>query len=180
MQSTASINLLKSKSNLAEEVVKWAFNIGRLLIIIVEIVAFSAFIYRFSLDRRLVDLHDSIEQKQNTIASLEKQENEFRALQDRISLSTFASTDGVRSLNVINQIVSFTPSGIKFDSFIVGENKAELIVIANTMSDFSAFLKSLQDYDQIDSVNITQIDSKNNSVNINMTINLKPLKPFAI
>ncbi len=177
MQSTASINLLKHKTNLIDEIIKWAFNIGRLLIIIVEIVAFSAFIYRFSLDRRLVDLHDSIEQKQNTIAALEKQESEFRALQERISLSTVSFIQGTRYVDVLNKIVSLTPSGIKYNSFVIGANKIEIILDANSMSNFSSLLKSLQEYDQVDSVNVTQIDSKNNSVTINMTITLKP-KPI--
>lgn len=174
MQSTASINLIKPKISLIDEITKWAFNIGRLLIIIVEIVAFSAFIYRFSLDRRLVDIHDSIEQKQNTIAHLQKQEDEFRVLQEKINISSIASTDGTRYLNILNQIALFAPPGMKFDTFRIGENKIEISITTNSMSYFSNFIKQLQEYDEIETVEITNIDSSGQKVNIVLKIYLKP------
>ena len=80
MQSSASINLLKGRVNLLDEIVKWSLTIGRLLIITVELVAFTAFIVRFSLDRTLIDLHDKIRQEQAIVASLKDTEAKYRNL----------------------------------------------------------------------------------------------------
>ena len=82
-----SINLAKRKTNIVDDLTKWALTFGRLLVIIVEIIAFSAFIYRFYLDRLINDLNDEIEGKQAIVASLNTQEELYRNTQARIALA---------------------------------------------------------------------------------------------
>ena len=72
MRTGSSIDLVKGKSSLGDNVITWALGFGRFLIIAVEIVAFSAFIYRFVLDRELVDLNDKIREHERLYDLLRK------------------------------------------------------------------------------------------------------------
>ena len=51
--SPASINLVKkNEKSSVDKFINWTLSIGRLIVIITEIIAISAFLYRFSLDGR--------------------------------------------------------------------------------------------------------------------------------
>lgn len=175
MQSTASINLLKKKVNFSQEFTKWALNVGRFLIILVEILAFGTFVWRFTIDRQLVDLHDEIEQKQNLIGSLEENENRFRNLQDRLLIAKTATQNGSNNVNTLSEIVELTPPGITFNSI---ELTNKVIVINSNVSSVGAlsnFIKNLRDNPKVNTVNIDRIDNKEGSVSIgvSLTIQLK-------
>ena len=96
-----SINLLKQQTSLVDRFIDWALTIGRLLVILTEIVALSAFIYRFSLDRQLIDLHSKITQEQAIANYLNNNEKKYRNLQDRLAIATNYSTLGVTGLRFL-------------------------------------------------------------------------------
>ena len=62
---------------------RWSLTYGRYIIICTEIIVLLAFIYRFSLDRKITDLNDEIEQKSAIIAANSNFEEQFRNLQFR-------------------------------------------------------------------------------------------------
>ena len=70
---------------MANQIVNWALTIGRVLIIIVEIIALSAFIYRFILDNELRDINSKIKQEQEILSTQAQKEATYRNLQDRLS-----------------------------------------------------------------------------------------------
>src|SRR3972149_11726382 len=100
MQSSASINLIKSKVNIFDEILKWALTVGRLLVILTELTAFSAFIYRFTLDRTLIDLHEKINQEQAIVASLKDREAIYRNLQGIITDAATITKSGSRNVKI--------------------------------------------------------------------------------
>ena len=60
-EQVPTINLLPNQGeNLTTKFFNWALSIGRLLIILTEMVALATFLYRFGLDAQIVDLHDKI------------------------------------------------------------------------------------------------------------------------
>src|SRR3989344_9329514 len=82
----SSINLYKGKSrNFIDRFILWTLSAGRLIIILTEILALSAFLYRFSLDRNLIDLNDKIKNEEIILNYLKKNEENFRSIQDRLS-----------------------------------------------------------------------------------------------
>src|SRR3989344_5694832 len=95
--SPARINLVKKKEVATfDKAINWALSIGRLIVIITEIIAISAFVYRFSLDQKLVALHEDIGIKKGQLALLKNDEENFRNLQDRLELASNFSQEGIK------------------------------------------------------------------------------------
>jgi hypothetical protein len=159
MPTNNSIDLAKGKSTLSDDLVRWALGFGRVLIIIVEIVAFSAFIYRFVLDRELVDLNDKIKGEQAIVASLKDREAEYRNLQERIARVKNITTTGNTKLKLLNDIVASTPQQITYGSILAEDNKLLLTINVSSVPELSIYIDYLQKYDQIESVIITGIDN---------------------
>jgi hypothetical protein len=83
-----SINLLGNKNaSIADQFLTWALAIGRLLVIVTETVALATFLYRFSIDRQLIDLHDEITKNQAIVAYLKQGEDSYRHMQQKIAIS---------------------------------------------------------------------------------------------
>jgi hypothetical protein len=175
MHSGSSIDLAKEKSNLGDEIVKWALGFGRLLIIIVEIVAFSAFIYRFVLDREIVDLNDEIKAKQAIVNSLKDSEEEYRNLQNRISDVKKITDKSNTKIKLLNDVIAFTPQEITYESFIAEKDELKITVNISSLPALTTYIDSLQDYSQIASVIVTKIDNSSevNTVNVELVAKLK-------
>lgn len=180
MQKKApAINLLHTqRSSFLDRFFNWALTIGRVLVIIVELVAFSAFIYRFSLDRELIDLHSKIKQEQAVVAFLKEGEDKYRNLQDRLDIASNFSEIGARKAKVLNDITSFTPPGIIFNNLTIFEDRARIVANVDSVTSLSQFVDELKKYDMTESVSIDKIENKPTSslITISMTITFKPEK----
>mgnify|MGYP001561292607 FL=1 len=170
MQSSASINLVKRKVNLLDEILRWALSVGRLLVIITEIVAFSTFIYRFSLDRTLIDLHTEIKNKQAIVESLKERENTYRRFQERILVASITSQQAGINVKILNDIVELTPPEITLISFSIVNVEATIDIYINSVSSLSNFISVLRAYSGFSSVNIKSIQSNISGTSVKVTI----------
>lgn len=170
-----SINLIKSKQdNLFDKTIGWVLTIGRLIVIVTEIVALSAFLYRFSLDRRIIDLHDQIKHKQTIVAYSKNNEERFRDLQDRLALASNLSSQGTKIATILPDIVNLTPSGVKFRSFSVQADRITINGNSRSPQTIDAFVNSLKSYSHIKSVSLDSIETKSsNNITISITALLK-------
>lgn len=174
MPTSSHIDLTKSKTNITDDILKWALSFGRFLIIVVEIVAFSAFIYRFVLDRQIIDLNDKIKREQAIIEASREQENTYRSLQERISTVKKASTNGTMTPKIMREIVEKTPPDITYNSYNIDKEKFQMEVNVTSFPSLTTFLKILKEYPQISSVTITAIDNSfGNVVNVTILARLK-------
>ena len=180
-KSSASINLLKRQTSLIDRFITWALTIGRLLVIVTEIVALSAFIYRFSLDRQLIDLNAKITQEQAIVNYLKDNEKTYRNLQDRLTTATNYSTLGVNRFKIFSDIVGFTPAGMSFNNLTLYENRVKIDANIDSVSSLSTFVNSIKNYPAIDTVSIDKIANKPSSAVITVTITatLKPNLSYA-
>ena len=180
-KSSASINLLKKQTSLVDRFITWALTVGRLLVILTEIVALSAFIYRFSLDRQLIDLHSKIVQEQAIVNYLKDNEKTYRNLQDRLATAANFSTLGASRLKVFSDIVGFTPQGMSYNNLSLYENRIKVDANVDSVSSLSTFVNSLKNYPAIDTVSIDKIGSKPSSavIVISITATLKPNLTYA-
>lgn len=175
MQKSNRIDLAKDKSTLMDDLLKWALSFGRLLIIIVEVVAFSAFMYRFVLDRQISDLNDKIKNEQAIVEASKRQEDTYRSLQERISTVKKISTTGNTAPKIIKDVVAITPSEITYNSYRIDEGKLEMELSVGSFSSLTTFLETLREHPQIASVTITGIDNSlgGNSVKVTLVAVLK-------
>ena len=115
--SLPSINLVRNKQiSLPNKFMDWTLTIGRLIVIITEVVAVTAFIYRFSLDERLVELHSKIKQKQDIVSFLKNDENKYRNLQDRIALAATFSKKAANSTQIITDVTNLIPNQLSINN----------------------------------------------------------------
>src|ERR1035437_3872943 len=141
---SASINLLGSKNKTLDLVVSWALTIGRVLVIVVELVALGAFLYRFSLDNQLQDLTTKIKQEQAIVVYQKNSESNYRNLQDRLTLISTISKDSANNLKTFKDIISLAPSGLTFKMFDSSNDKAQLEANVNSVTVLSNFIDKLK------------------------------------
>ena len=160
-ESFSSINLIKNKQiPLFDKFMNWALTAGRLIVIITEIVAVSAFIYRFSLDERLIDLHSAIKQKQALISLLKQDESKYRNLQDRIALASDLSEKNIKTNKIVLDIIGLIPQGVKINSLAFNKDRIVINANTNSVSSLTNFINLLKDYPDIKSVSIDNIENK--------------------
>lgn len=156
-----SINLVKSdKGDLLERVINWLLSVGRILVIITELVALGAFLWRFGLDQQVIDLHSKIKQKQAIVAAFKKNEDEYRNLQDRLSIAAAFASASEKKFNTYREILALAPSGIAFSKLAQSSNTVSMEINVNSVSSLSSFVYALKSHQNIESVSIDKIETK--------------------
>lgn len=177
-KKSASINLIKDQKNdLLERVVNWSLGVGRVLVIITELIALGAFLWRFGLDQQLVDLHTQIRQKQAIVSAFKKNEDQYRNLQDRLSIASNFLTIGEARVKIYKDVLSLATIGIKFNKTSLSNNTITLQANVDSISTLSNFIDTLKENPAIESVSIDKIESKISSavISAGVSIALKAL-----
>jgi Tfp pilus assembly protein PilN len=172
---SASINLLENKNKTLDLIVSWALTIGRALVILVELVALGAFLYRFSLDNQLQDLRTKVKQEQAIVAYQSASESKYRNLQDRLALISSVSKASTQNLKVFKDIVALTPSGVTYTTLDLSPTQAQIAATVNSVTALSDFIDKLKAYPAIDSVSLDKIqnDTAKATITVGITANLK-------
>jgi len=170
-----SINLAEPKIDLAEEILDWSLKIGKILIILVEVVALSAFLYRFVLDIQVGNLESEIKLKQTVLYNFKDRENTYRNLQDRLSLATSLTKDNSKVFKIFNDILNLVPQGITVNNISLDESGIAMIINVNSVSALSSFTTGLKNYSNVQSISVDKIESKtaSSTLTVSMTITLK-------
>jgi Tfp pilus assembly protein PilO len=173
--NSPSINLAKNRQlPVVDRFLNWGLTVGRLIIIITEVIAVIAFIYRFSLDERLIDLHSAIKQKQNMVSALKNDEAKYRNLQDRIALASTFSVKAAASDQVITDIIHLVPNQIEVTNLLLNKGRMNLDINVLSISSLEAFVESLKNYEKIKSISVDNIENRPSvGLSVNITITLK-------
>jgi Tfp pilus assembly protein PilN len=172
---SASINLLENKDKTLDLIITWALTIGRALVIIVEVVALGAFLYRFSLDNQLQTQQAKIKQEQAIVAYQKASESKYRDLQTRLALVSTVSKGSTQDLKAFQDIIALAPNGFSFTLFNLTDNKIQLQANATSVVALSSFIDKLKAYPNIESVSLDKIqnDTANATITIGITAALK-------
>ena len=171
-----SINLLGNrKESIFDKFIDWALTIGRLVVILTEVIALSAFLYRFTLDRQLIDLHSKIKQEAAIVGYLKDKENTYRNLQDRLSVASMFSDSLGKRGKTLSDIIELATGGMTFNQLVLSENYVKIDANFQYISSLKNFVNSLKSYPAIESVSIDRIGNKlsNALVTVSITANLK-------
>lgn len=165
-----SINLLNdSDISSVNKFIDVTLLIGKLLVIVVELVAIMCFVYRFSLDQRLINLNSEIKNKQEVIASLKKDEDKYRNLQDRIALAATFSKKGADITNAMIDITALVPEDVEINNIFMDDKQTNMNIQFSSISSLSELLSSLRSYSRTQSISINDIENKE-SVGISLDI----------
>lgn len=178
-KSPLLINLLKKdQASFVEKFIKWALSIGRVIIVITEAIALFTFLYRFNLDRELVDLHDSIKQKRVVINILKDNENTYRDLQNRIALASQLSDQGNKTVALVTKVSKNIPPGMQLNNINFLGNRIQIDANTRSVKTVSQFIETLKKYEQIQTVSLDKIENKTAEavILVSITATLKQIK----
>lgn len=169
-----SINLSgKPRESTSSVFYKWTIQVGRVVIVLTELVALSALFYRFVIDRQIADLNDQIDRQVNFIKSQEQRENQFRSLQNRLAVIESIKLDTDAKIQVMNIVLNSAQEGV-FTTNSLAVNKNLVSVSGATSSIFALnnFVDTLKDNEYIRSISINEITSGGAGILFKMDIAL--------
>jgi hypothetical protein len=176
-EKVPTINLLPNTGDsLMTQFFNWALSIGRLLIIITEMVALATFLYRFGLDMQIVDLHDKISEESNVVANFKVAETTFRDIQDRLAVVRRYSSIGQTTSSTFTKITSIGLGKVTFKDLTITTQEAKIEVESQTPTALSQFVDSLKNDPSITAVSIDKVQDNTSSAQIlvDITATLKP------
>lgn len=140
-------------------IVTWAVTYGRYIMIGTEIIVLLAFISRFSLDRKLTDLNDEIDQKQAIIQANVDFEQEFRNVQNQVGNIHQLVNAPTPIVGALSTIQSILPSDVYLSTLDIQPDKLRANAVAGTSGGFSTLIANLQSthvFTNVDIGDITQ------------------------
>ena len=173
-----TINLEKNARVELENVfIKWVINVGRMVILITELIALGALFYRFVIDRQIIDLHDLIKKEQLFVNAQAVQEKEYRSIQQRLDIIKLAKEETDLKLAIMNDILKASENGV-FSASNLSINKNMISVDGNTASVFTInnFIETLKKYPEVNSIGIGEINSTSKGIIFKLNIELKESK----
>jgi Tfp pilus assembly protein PilN len=140
-------------------VLLWALSTFRIIVIVTEMVVMLAFLSRFWLDARNVDLNDLIKQKQAVLAATADFEKDFRDTQKRLSIFSSLSAQEKLVSTYLATITLYLPPDTTLESFSYSAGAIQ--IKGNSVSETSVaqLVVNLEDSGNFESVGIANIDS---------------------
>lgn len=160
------VNLLIHKEQQPKihiRLIRWLLASGRYIVIIVELITISAFVFRYKLDGDLEEQNSKIKQKIPYIQSLKNEEILVRETQ--FKLWTIRQTRSIdpNFVEVLTKIAQLTPKSIKLTAINLDRSqsfpKTSLIITGHTPTnlELSALLRALQKDQTFSDINLTNI-----------------------
>lgn len=161
-----TINLLPNKGSILNQFLSWSLTIGRLLVIITEALALGVFLYRFSIDMLLVDLHDKIDNASLIVAALKPTEDIYRDLHTRLAYAKTYDTTDDKTLTVIKEIIKIGTNKVTFRSIAVSSKSIEIEIQAPSVDALSFFTSKLREYPEVINVSVDRVENKSASAQV--------------
>jgi hypothetical protein len=170
-KAAQSINLLQVKGEpFLDKFLRWTLSVGRTIVILTEVIALSAFIYRFSIDRRIVDLSDEIKQKQLIMGQLDRPERLYRNLQARLAEAKRLEQSGPATPELLNDIITLAQGRILFNSLSVSDTTIKINGSTPSTAQLNFFIKELREQPKIAKISIDRLDNRTSQASIDVTI----------
>jgi len=122
---------------------RWALSVGRYIVIFTELMVILSFVARFTLDRQLTNLNDSIHQKQVTIESYGDLEEKVRLIQ--------AKSDQYQQIeqqtNIIDIFPALTrvaPNDIRLDELTIKPTRVSMSGRSLTQESLNILITNFQ------------------------------------
>lgn len=169
------INLKKKPQDFFGPVfLKWAINIGRVVIVGTELILLGALLYRFNIDKEIINLHDSIKSQSELISFQQKDEKKFRALQAKLSDIKTILEDTDNKMKVLNAVIS----KVSNDNFVVKRLSLAATTLsveleASTIFPINQLISDLKKIPEIGTINIDQIAGSDSKIKLTLNIYLK-------
>lgn len=173
--STVSVNLLDQdqfEQSPVGRIVGWAVTFGRYIMITTEMVVLLAFISRFSLDRKLTDLNESISQKQIIIEANKDFEDEFNKTQEKIKFIKNHLAIQQKPVDNLFFLKSIMPTEVFIEKLNIAPESISGEAQAGTTAGFATFINNLKTHPEFNDISLGEI-KKNPLTGIAFTFNAR-------
>ncbi len=169
----SSINFFQEQqSNVIDRIVQWTLTYGRMVIMLTYSVALVAFLYRFTVDYRLTNLHDQIQNDKIIVKAMSDSETLFRNLQARLQLIGQISNTSSTGITRLKDLIDVAKGNITFTDISISD-KSELAVIStNSIGQLNAFVTSIKQLRYVTDINIENIQNKISTGQVSAILNI--------
>ena len=157
-----TINLAKKKGTPSFDVfIRWAITGGRFIVILTETIALTAFLYRFTLDRQIVDLHDQISQKQKIVAAFSSDEILYRGLQDRLTQTEALTKNISKTPDLYSRIHAIAEANtISIQLITLSDKSLHIEFTTGTLTNLKNFISDIEKENGIEDISIDRIEDR--------------------
>jgi hypothetical protein len=147
----------------------WLTNVGKYLLIAVEVLVLGVFFSRFILDRQNNDLTEEVNAKVTLLSNESWKKNAAIYENYQFLLSDIKLVKERQDVNSvkISELTSGIPSSLHLSSFAYSVNKVTLRLTSNSLDsikDYEASLKNNPNYTGV----VFSIDKNDNEINVNV------------
>ncbi|HVZ67468.1 MAG TPA: PilN domain-containing protein [Patescibacteria group bacterium] len=169
------INLIgKSEVSFRDDILKWAISVGRIIIVVTELVAVGALAYRFTIDRKIVDLHDQIKKADLFVEAQAAKEADYRSIQNRLANIKTIDTDAENKISIMKEILASMSTGdFSSTNLTVSQKSININGVAFSIFPINNFIEELKKNPNVTSISLDDISSTDEGVKFKMTIELK-------
>ncbi|MBI2357276.1 hypothetical protein HYV12_04465 [Candidatus Dojkabacteria bacterium] len=155
-----TINLLEpigTPSDTWSVIYNWVFNVGRYLMLSIEVIVLVVFFSRFILDKQNHDLTEEINDKAFILSneSLRNQEIKFRNTQLLLNDITKLSNNQLLNSEEISLLLSSIPEELTLDKFSFSGTKISLFLTGDEIKDIRDYEFSLRQDTRYKDVSVT-------------------------
>lgn len=170
-EQSTNINLLKKQGNTTlDTIIHFAVTGGRFIVLLTESIALAAFLYRFTLDRQIVDTRDEIKANQAIVEQYQPLETQYRALQDKIHQASTLNTQAPTLPTLFTDIISKGSGSVTFISLLVSTELVKIEAETGSVYDLNTFVSALRNDPRIEDVSIDSIENRTSSAQISVAI----------
>jgi len=148
------------EKGISDKFLVWAFTIGRAILIVVYTIALGAFLYRFGLDREIINLRDKIEQEQTIVSLSEANETKYRKLQEDLLFIQDQTILANDEIIIVDSIISLATGQVLFNTLDVTETTVQMEGSVRSISSLNAFLEELKELPRVKSVSLNKLESR--------------------
>ena len=173
-KSKISVNLSSTKRvSVGNVFYKWAFQAGRAIVVLIELVALGALGYRFLVDGQIVDLYDQVSREASLVQFQSDDEKKFRAIQERLDSIKILNEETTGKIQITNDIISAVNSG-EFSRTDLTINKNIIALSGDALSVFTVenFTNKVQEYPQVSSIVIDEVNTSSSGIRFRLRITL--------
>ena len=173
-----SIQLLPEKKfeeySFSKKLTTWVISVGRIVIIVTELIAFSVFIGRIKLDRQLTDLTDALENQLVILENVESFERDFRDLQQRLQTIKELRQNQVPTGETISFFISLLPQNVALTELALQPRETRLMAKTGSVTGFAQTIYRLKNSPRIEDIALTsgRFSSKDGMYHFSLAIKL--------
>lgn len=173
-KSKISINLSSSKRvSVGGVFYSWAFQAGRAIVVLIELVALGALGYRFLVDANINDTYEKIEDEAILVQFQVDDEKKFRAVQERLKSIKTIDLETTGKIEITKDIISAINAN-EFTQTDLTINRNTISLSGSALSVFTVenFTNKIQQYPQVSSIVIDEINTSSSGIRFRLRITL--------